>query len=106
MRNALSVLLALVFLCALSVAAAQVAGKVLPTEWSLSAPSDLVVPTGTLPVSATFDSTGQHLIVVEDGQAGAAVRIFDAATLAQQRVVPLDGADGAVLPDARGTGFW
>lgn len=106
MRNALSVLLALVFLCALSAAAAQVAGKMLPTEWSLSAPSDLVVPTGTLPVSATLDSAGQHLVVVEDGQAGAAVRIFDAATLAQQRVVPLDGADGAVLPDARGSGFW
>jgi len=78
----------------------------LPTEWHLTPPTGLVVATGTLPQGAARTAGGEHLIVVEDGQAAAAARIFDAATLAPERTIALDGASGAPLPDATGTGFW
>lgn len=78
----------------------------LPTEWRLSAPTDLVAPTGTLPQGAARTADGKHLVVVEDGQAAAAARVFDARSLREERAIPLDGAVGAPLADTTGTGFW
>ncbi len=78
----------------------------LPTEWRLSAPSDLVATTGTLPQGAARTADGKHLVVVEDGQAAAAARVFDARSLREERSIPLEGAVGAPLADPTGTGFW
>jgi YVTN family beta-propeller protein len=81
-------------------------GYVLPTEWRLSPAADTVVATGTLPQGAARTADGRHLVVVEDGQAAAAVRVFDARTLAAERTIRLEGATGAPLADRSGTSFW
>jgi len=102
-------LLALVFACGTLGASAAIAARSvveLPSEWRLTPPTGLVVATGTLPQGAARTADDKHLIVVEDGQAAAAARIFDAATLASERTIALDGASGTPLPDATGTGFW
>ena len=78
----------------------------LPTEWRLSAPTDVVVATGTLPQGAARTADGKHLVVIEDGQAAAVARVFDARSLREERSIPLEGAVGAPLPDTTGTGFW
>jgi len=81
-------------------------GYVLPSQWRISPPSGPVSATGTLPQGAATTADGAHLVVVENGQAAAAVRVFDARTLAPERTIPLGGATGAPLPDRSGTGFW
>lgn len=78
----------------------------LPTEWRLSAPTDLVATTGTLPQGAARTADGKHLVVVEDGQAAPAARVFDARTLLEERSIALEGASGAPLADVTGTAFW
>jgi YVTN family beta-propeller protein len=78
----------------------------LPTEWSLSAPPDVVTHTGTLPQGAALTADGNHLVVVEDGQAGAAVRILDAKSLALERSIAMSGATADPLPDPNGSGVW
>jgi YVTN family beta-propeller protein len=85
---------------------AQPADTVLPTEWKLTPPADRVVATGTLPQGAALTADGAHLVVVEDGQAAAAVRIFNARTLAPERTVAMTGAVGDPLPDAKGSAVW
>jgi len=81
-------------------------GTLLPTEWTIAPPPDRVVQTGTLPQGAAFTADGAHLVVVENGQAGAGVRILDAHTLALERTLALEGATGDPLADASGDGFW
>jgi len=78
----------------------------LPTEWQLAPPPDRVVATGTLPQGAALTADGAHLVVVEDGQAAAAVRILDAHTLALERSVAFSGATADPLPDPAGSGVW
>ena len=98
-----------VFACATLGGGAAFAARAdieLPTEWRISTPNDLVATTGTLPQGAARTADGNHLVVVEDGEAAAAARIFDARTLHEERTIPLDGAVGAPLPDTTGTGFW
>jgi YVTN family beta-propeller protein len=90
----------------LTVAGAAPAGIVLPTEWTIAPPPDLMVATGTLPQGAAFTADGAHFVVVENGQAGAAVRIFNARTLASERAVDVEGATGDPLADPSGSGFW
>ncbi len=97
------------FACASLAGSAAFAARAdieLPTEWRLSAPTDIVATTGTLPQGAAPTADGKHLVVIEDGQAAAAARIFDARTLREERTIPLDGASGAPLADATGTTFW
>ncbi|GAC1546504.1 MAG: alkaline phosphatase family protein [Vulcanimicrobiaceae bacterium] len=99
----------LVLACALLAAPAAYAARgdyTLPTEWRLSPPANTVVATGTLPQGAATTADGRHLIVVENGQAAAAVRVYDARSLAAERTIPLDGASGAPLADRSGTAFW
>jgi YVTN family beta-propeller protein len=90
----------------IAVVRAQSADTMLPTEWKLSPPSSVVVATGTLPQGAALTADGAHLVVVEDGQAAAAVRIFDARTLAPERTVAMTGAVGDPLPDPAGSNVW
>ena len=78
----------------------------LPTEWKLSPPTDVMVPTGTLPQGAALTADGAHLVVVEDGQAAAAIRIFDARSLTLERTVACSGATGDPLPDTTGSSMW
>jgi YVTN family beta-propeller protein len=78
----------------------------LPTEWHLAPPPDLVAHTGTLPQGAALTADGKHLVVVEDGQAAAAVRILDASTFALDRTIAMRGATADPLPDATGSGVW
>jgi sugar lactone lactonase YvrE len=78
----------------------------LPTEWSLAPADGITVKTGTLPESATLTADAKHLVVLEGGQGGAALRILDPATLATQSVMKLKGAYGMPLPDASGSTFW
>ncbi len=85
---------------------AAVRGVALPTEWSLAPPQDRVVATGTLPQGAALTSDGAHLVVVEDGQADADVRVFAAGDLKPERTIALAGASGPPLPDVAGSGFW
>jgi YVTN family beta-propeller protein len=89
-----------------ALAAAAPTGIVLPTEWTIAPPPDRMVLTGTLPQGAAFTADGAHLIVVENGQTGAAVRILDAHTLALERTLALEGATGDPLADTSGSGFW
>ena len=97
---------AALLLAATNFGAASPGGTLLPTEWHLSAPAGAVSATGTLPQGAALTADGAHLVVVEDGQAAAAVRIFDAKTLAFEHVVPMRGASGDPLPDSQGHGVW
>jgi DNA-binding beta-propeller fold protein YncE len=90
----------------IALAGATPAGSVLPTEWTIAPPPDLMVATGTLPQGAAFSADGAHFVVVENGQAGAAVRIFNARTLANERRVDVEGATGDPLADPSGSGFW
>jgi len=89
-----------------ALASASPTGTVLPTEWTVAPPPDRVVQTGTLPQGAAFTADGAHLVVVENGQAGAGVRILDAHTLALERTLALEGATGDPLADPTGGGFW
>src|ERR1700722_8646394 len=89
-----------------AVARATPAGTVLPTEWTIAPPPDLMVATGTLPQGAAFTADGAHFVVVENGQTGAAVRIFNARTLAPERSIDVEGATGDPLTDPAGSGFW
>lgn len=101
--------IAIALVCALPAATAALAarnGTTLPTEWRLSPPAATVVATGTLPQGAALTADRRHLVVVEDGQAAAAARVFDATTLAPERTIPLDGATGSPLADPSGTGFF
>jgi YVTN family beta-propeller protein len=93
---------------ALPLLGAAVAGSSLrlPTDWSLAAPTGQVAATGTLPESARVTADGAHLIVLEGGQAGAAIGFYDPQTLAPQSRLKLDGAFGDVVADASGDGFW
>jgi YVTN family beta-propeller protein len=86
--------------------AAAAGWKMLPTEWSIAPPPDVVVATGTLPESARLTADGAHLIVVEAGAGPPAIRILDPATLATQRLVDSKSLYGEPLPDAQGSGFW
>ena len=98
---------ALCFLACAGIAAALAAGSsVLPTEWSLSPPAGRVVQTGTLPESATLTADGAHLVVLEGGQGGAAIRILDPQSLTTQHLVAMKGAYGVPLADRTGDGFW
>jgi len=99
------VLFALPFVLLTGLATAA-AWRVLPTEWSLAAPPDLVVATGTLPESARLTADGAHLLVVEAGAGPAGVRILDPVTLATQRRIELKNVYGEPLTDAQGAGFW
>lgn len=91
---------------ALALAADTASKTILPTEWSLSPPAGIVVRTGTLPESATLTADGRHLVVLEGGQGGAAIRVLEPDTLATQRVVSVHGAYGMPLADLTGDGFW
>jgi len=79
---------------------------VLPTEWSIVAPPAQVAATGTLPQSASLTRDGKHVVVVEGGQAGAGLSVYDPQTLALQSHVKLDGAFGDVALDPSGDGYW
>jgi len=102
-----AILLALVcaLLCVTTAYAAR-EGYELPTEWRLSPPPDTVVSTGTLPQGAATTADGRHLAVVEDGQAAADVRVFNARTLVAERTIALAGATGTPLADRSGASFW
>jgi YVTN family beta-propeller protein len=93
----------LVLLAGLATAAGW---KMLPTEWSIAPPPDLVVATGTLPESVRLTADGAHLIVVEAGAAQPAIEILDPATLGTLRHVDSKNLYGEPLPDAQGAGFW
>jgi YVTN family beta-propeller protein len=105
LRTSLAVAVTLPLLFAGGLALAT-GSKWLPTEWSLSPPTDLVVATGTLPESVQLTSDGAHLIVVESGAGPVAIRILDPATLATQRKLDMKSVYGQPLPDASGAGFW
>src|ERR1700692_2744184 len=75
-----------VALLVLLVGLATAAGwKMLPTEWSIAPPPDLVVATGTLPESARLTADGAHLIVVEAGAAQPAIEILGPGGLGASR---------------------
>ncbi|GAC1443742.1 MAG: hypothetical protein NVSMB59_08960 [Vulcanimicrobiaceae bacterium] len=78
----------------------------LPTEFHVSAPTMPAVETGTLPQGAARTADGAHLVVVEDGVAAPAARVYDTRTLALQRTIPLVGAFGSPLADVAGDAFW
>ncbi len=78
----------------------------LPTEWSIAPPPDVVVPTGTLPESARLTADNAHLIVVEGGARPPAIRILDPTTLATQQLIALKNLYGEPALDAQGAGFW
>lgn len=78
----------------------------LPTEWSLAPPAGIVVPTKTLPQSATFTADGNHLIVLEGGAGSPGIRILKASTLEFERDIAVRGAYGVPLADEASTGFW
>jgi YVTN family beta-propeller protein len=100
-------LLALPFVLVGGLATATAAGWiVLPTEWSIAPPADLVVVTGTLPGSARLSADGAHLIVVEAGAGAPAIDVLDPATLGTQRRIDAKNLYGEPLPDAQGAGFW
>ena len=86
---------------------AHAAGRtVLPTEWSIAPPPDLVVPTATLPVSAGLTADRAHLIVVEAGDGAKGILIVDPTTLATQRHIDLKAEYGEPVADPQGAGFW
>src|SRR5580704_17180466 len=87
-------------------AAVALATLKLPTEWSLQSAPAQVAATGTLPMSVRLTADGAHLVVVEGGEAGAAVSVFDPETLAAQGRLKLAGAFGDIALDAAGDGFW
>ena len=86
---------------------ARAAGRiVLPTEWSIAPPSDVVVATGTMPESATLTADGAHVVVAEGGALPPAIRILDPQTLATQHLVPMRNLYGEPALDGHGPGFW
>jgi len=100
-------LAALPFALLAAVATATAAAwRLLPTEWSIAPPADLVVTTGTLPGSARLTADGAHLLVVEAGAGPPAIRVLDPKTLATQRRIDLKNLYGEPLADAQGAGFW
>jgi YVTN family beta-propeller protein len=99
-------LAAAVVLAAASASVAAPGRTELPTEWHLSAPPGAKTPTGTLPQGAALTADGRHLVVVEDGDAPAAVRVLDAGTLAVERTIAMKGATADPLPDPSGSGVW
>jgi YVTN family beta-propeller protein len=101
-----SLVFAVVLLALLAGLAAAAGWRMLPTEWSIAPPPDLVVATGTLPESVGLTADGAHLIVVEAGAGEPAIRILDPVTLATQRSIASKSLYGEPLPDAQGSGFW
>jgi YVTN family beta-propeller protein len=97
---------ALAFALLAGLATAATAWRILPTEWSIAPPADVVVATGTLPESARLTADGTHLIVVEAGAGPPAIDILDPATLKTQRRIDAKNLYGEPLPDAQGAGFW
>lgn len=67
----------------------------LPSGWRLVPPQGALADTGTMPQGIAISPDGTMLAVVESGVAPPALRILDAATLRERRVVPLKGAFGA-----------
>src|SRR6202790_1540418 len=100
-----SLVFAVVLLALLAGLATAAGWKMLPTEWSIAPPPDLMVATGTLPESARLTADGAHLIVVEAGAAQPAIEILDPATLGTQRHIGSKNLYGEPLPDAQGAGF-
>jgi YVTN family beta-propeller protein len=66
----------------------------LPSGWRLVPPQGAVADTGTMPQGIALSPDGSMVAIVESGVAPPALRILDAGTLKERRVIPLKGAFG------------
>jgi YVTN family beta-propeller protein len=106
-RTTIAAALVLVVTSGAGFALAQTANfTLLPTGWRIVAPPGPVATTGTLPQGATLSHDGKHAFIVEGGWQPPALRVIDATTLKDERVVPLKGAFGRALLDPTGDGVW
>jgi YVTN family beta-propeller protein len=104
--KSLAVFCAVASMLTFAFAATQSAGVVLPTEWTLSPPASAVTATKTFPQSAVLTADRRHLVVLEGGAGTPGIRILSPLTLDTERDIPVKGAYGVPLADARGAGFW
>jgi YVTN family beta-propeller protein len=101
-----SVLAVTAVVCGGAVAAQSRMFTLLPTGWQIVKAVGRIDVTGTLPQGVTLSHDGKTAFIVEGGYQPPALRIIDAATLRDERVVPLKGAFGRALLDPNDDNVW
>ena len=101
----LTVFAALAALALTGVALATGGLTTLPNGWQIRAGDGPVATVGTLPSGLVLSRDGTRVFELEAGFRKPALRVLDAATLAEIRSVPLNGAYGVPLRDG-GDGVW